>query len=95
MSYLLFFFFFIIFFLVNIVDFTTERGAELRSRETLLENGFIYVMGITSATGMPVELCNDDDFNSGNCDRGWYFHTTKSALSFCTHTSSELYLSYN
>ena len=55
---------------MNIVDLTTRRNTVLRSQETLLKEGFIYILGVTGATGLPVELCNDDDFGSGKCDRG-------------------------
>ena len=55
---------------VNIVDLTYKEEKELRSRDVLLESGFVYVLGITSATGMPVELCSDEDLESGKCERG-------------------------
>ena len=31
-------------------------------------------MGLTSATGMPVELCNDEDLANGICERGLYIY---------------------
>ena len=57
---------------VSIVDLTTKQNTVIRDQQTLLEGGFIFILGITSATGMPVELCNDDDFDNGRCQRGYY-----------------------
>ena len=58
---------------MNFIDLTTKEDVELRSRDILLESGFIYLMGITGANGMPVELCSDDALESGECQRGFYF----------------------
>ena len=60
----------VFFLIVNFVDLTSSKETELRSRDTLLQEGFIYIMGITGATGLPVELCNDNDFENGKCGRG-------------------------
>ena len=55
---------------VNIVDLTVRKNNVVRSQETLLEGGFIFAVGLTNEMGLPVELCNDDDFDSGKCERG-------------------------
>ena len=55
---------------MGFVDLTYRGQVELRNRETLLEEGFIYSLKLTSATGMPVDLCSDRDLEMGNCDRG-------------------------
>ena len=59
-----------ILFLVNIVDLTTRSNTVVRPQETLLEGGFVYILGLTNSEGLPVELCNDNDFENGVCDRG-------------------------
>ena len=55
---------------MSIVDLTTIKNKEVRNRDLLLQEGFLFTLGLTSATGLPVELCNDDDFKSGKCGRG-------------------------
>ena len=55
---------------MSFFDYTVRRGSNLRSIDRLMEEGIVYLTGITSATGMPVELCNDNDFDSGKCERG-------------------------
>ena len=61
------------------------RGDIVRSKDALLGDGLIFLGGITSATGMPVELCNDADLESGKCERGF-------SLSFLFIHSKFIYL---
>ena len=76
-------------FLVSMVDLTKRQNRELRDQQLLLEQGFVYMSGVTSATGMPVELCNDEDFDAGRCGRGFFlsfflslFHFIFSLISY-------------
>ena len=59
--------------LVVMADLLVRKNTFLRSKETMLEGGMIAMFMITSATGMPVELCNDEDLSSGKCQRGFFF----------------------
>ena len=55
---------------MSTVHATTRRNNVIRDQQQLLEGGFVYFTGLTSETGMPVELCNDADLERGECQRG-------------------------